>query len=305
MDRREFLKAPALGMLVPGVMALEKIVPAQQKNVTPPSATHQETAAFEQRLHQDFSTYTPGIEYFLLGNGDIQAAIQYCPDRSGDRPLSFLGLTIMDAERFSRKWSTFLFHPERGFERTAIGVGLDDAAFSVAPGTCKSVQWKYPDGVPVVAVSWSAGDCEVEEQFYVPHEGSLLFRAVRLKNNGTRERTAKVWLSLVPNFALFDDIAPDTQADTVHAHGFADMKLQCVDGKASVSGRYEMNVDLGQIKPDHAVTAKPIPPDRKRRRGIVRMITSRRLIKAQADPSASGHESLTLTSGGATARSGA
>jgi len=76
----------------------------------------------QQRLHQDFITYAPGIEYFMLGNGEIQAMVQYSPDRSGDLPQTFLGFTIFDPERLGRKWSTFLFHPERGFDRTPLTV---------------------------------------------------------------------------------------------------------------------------------------------------------------------------------------
>ena len=97
-------------------------------------------AEFPQKLHQDFVTYVPGIEYYMLGNGDIQAVLQYCPDRCGARPQSFLGLTLMDAERFARKWSTFLFHPETGFERTMVRVNLEGSEFSASPESFKSVR---------------------------------------------------------------------------------------------------------------------------------------------------------------------
>ena len=83
-------------------------------------------ARLPQRLHQDFETFIPGIEYFPMGNGDIQGMLQYCPVREGTNPPAFLGFTVMDAEKFTRKWSTFLFHPERGFERTMMTLVVDE-----------------------------------------------------------------------------------------------------------------------------------------------------------------------------------
>ena len=181
MKRREFLKAPAVGMILPVTVGKDLFEfnesPEQDRSKSPSIP-----AMIPQRVHQDFETYVQGIEYFPIGNGDIQAILQYSPSQAGDHPQSFLGLTIMDAEKFSRKWSTFLFHPEAGFGRTLLGVTVDGKRFTATPDTLKSVKWKLVVNVPVVSVTWKAGLFEVEEEFFVPSEGAFLFRVARLSN---------------------------------------------------------------------------------------------------------------------------
>ncbi len=91
MKRRDFLQTSAFGMLFSagavhdllGRRLLREDAPAGQP---PQGAQTQPAGRFEQRLHQDFVTFVPGIEYFFLGNGEIQAAVQYSPDRSGELP---------------------------------------------------------------------------------------------------------------------------------------------------------------------------------------------------------------------------
>ena len=134
------------------------------------------------------------MQYFYIGNGDIQGAVQYSP---GPGEESFLGFTLMDPENFCRKWSTFLFSPEHGLENTRLGVTIGTEAdgaeskagmypgvrgYSVTRDNFVAIGWEYPDGIPVVALDWNAGDCAVREEFFVPREGALLFRRVRLTN---------------------------------------------------------------------------------------------------------------------------
>ena len=111
MKRREFLKAPAISLLLPAAGGLSFNNAFALEMPQDPSSLTERARKHPQRLHQDFSTYQPGIEYFFIGNGEIQAVLQYLPDRSGEFPQTFLGLTVMDAERFSRKWSTYLYDP--------------------------------------------------------------------------------------------------------------------------------------------------------------------------------------------------
>src|ERR1035441_7316737 len=96
MKRREFLSAPVISLAVPAFARLGPLLPAGAENDAP---SPEGTVKVQQRLHQDFVTYAPGIEYFMLGNGDIQAVIQYSPDRKGDLPQTLLGFTIFDPER--------------------------------------------------------------------------------------------------------------------------------------------------------------------------------------------------------------
>ncbi len=243
MKRRVFLKAPALGIFLPAAFRFDGLL--QQPHRTGVQGAAGDPAAVEQRLHQDFSTYAPGVEYFLLGNGDLQAVLQYVPDRSGDRPQTFLGLTLMDAERFARKWSTLLFHPENGFQRTMLVISIDAQGYAATPETLSSIGWKYTSGVPSVSLVWKAGGCVVEEEFVPSAEGAILFREVTLENRGANPAKAGMYVPLVPSFALFDEIGPD--GSTIRGHGFADIRLQCLDASPSTSGRYDMNLSLGAI----------------------------------------------------------
>ncbi|HUI10424.1 MAG TPA: hypothetical protein VL221_08855 [Bacteroidota bacterium] len=245
MKRREFLAAPVLSLAAPALAGIEprlrSLLPGE------PGAVH---VTAQQRLHQDFVTYVPGIEYFMLGNGEIQAMLQHVPDRSGDLPQTFLGLTLFDPERFSRKWSTFLFDPERGLDRTRLSVFLPGKpGVAVAPENFTSVAWTYPQGIPTIECRWSAGAIGVTERLFVPSSGACLFRDVTLENRGSDAAAPKLYAALLPNFALFDEIGPEAATRTVRGRGFAEATLQSLDGDAAVSGRYDMAVSPGTIAP--------------------------------------------------------
>jgi len=245
MKRREFLAAPVLSLAAP---ALSGIEPRLRALAPDEPGTIRVTA--QQRLHQDFVTYVPGIEYFMLGNGEIQAMVQHVPDRSGNLPQTFIGLTIFDPERFARKWSTFLFDPERGLGLTKLAVIFPGKrGIAVTPENFTSIQWTYPDGIPTVECAWQAGEIAVTERLFVPSAGASLFRDVRLENRGGTTLAPKLYAALLPNFALFDEIGPDAATRTVRAGGFAEATLQSLDGATEVSGRYDMTVTPGPIPP--------------------------------------------------------
>ena len=247
MKRREFLAAPVFSLAAPALARMGPLLPADLENETQARAP---AVKVQQRLHQDFITYAPGIEYFMLGNGEIQAMIQYSPDRSGDLPQTFLGFTIFDPERLGRKWSTFLFDPERGFDRTRVSVIVGGkAGVSVTPENLSSVIWTYPRSIPAVECRWNAGMIGVVERFFVPVSGPHLFREVTLENRGTAPVDPKLYAALLPNFALFDDIGPDESTHTVRGRGFASLSLQSLDGDVVVSGRYDMTVAPGTLLP--------------------------------------------------------
>ena len=245
MKRREFLVAPVFSLAAPAFAHIGPLLPGDPENPAPAPGT---AVNVQQRLHQDFITYAPGIEYFMLGNGDIQAVVQYCPDRTGALPQTFLGLTVFDPERFGRKWSTFLFDPERGFERTRVSVIVGGkGGVSVAPENFSSVGWTYPRAIPTVECRWHAGTIGVVERFSVPASGALLFREVTLENNGAAPADLKLFAALLPNFALFDEIGPDEKSAAVRGRGFASISLRSLDGEVAVSGRYDMTVAPGTI----------------------------------------------------------
>jgi hypothetical protein len=257
MKRRDFIRTPILGALLPGLSAskaLERIGTLGDQPVP------ESPAVGVQRLHPDYVTYQPGIEYFYLGNGDIQGAVQYSPEPGEE---SFIGFTLMDPENFCRKWSTFLFSPEKGFTNTRLGVIVDSEGegaakagmypgvkgFSVARDNFASIGWEYPDSVPAVALAWNAGECTVKEEFFVPREGALLFRRVRLTNRSSSSLAVKLSLSLYANFGLFTDIRTDEKRRSARADGLASMSLFSLDPRSTVFGRYDVRTDLGRIGP--------------------------------------------------------
>ena len=260
MKRREFMATPLIGALLPGLVRSKPPGrPARPEEDGAPGTSKPPEGL--QRLHPDFVTYAPGIEYFYLGNGDIQGAVQYSPEPGEE---SFIGFTLMDPENFCRKWSTFLFSPEHGFENTRLGVTVGSGG---EPGEAKSgmypgvrgyavgrdnfvrIAWEYPDGVPVVALDWNAGECGVREEFFVPHEGALLFRRVRLTNHSAAPLSVSLSLSLYANFGLFTDIRTVGKNRRARADGLASMSLFSLDPLATVFGRYDVRVDAGRIAP--------------------------------------------------------
>ena len=254
MKRRQFLAAPAISLLVPASGALHSIASAGE--ILEGSQRPATLDKFPQRLHQDFVTYRPGVEYFFLGNGDIHAILQYQPDRSGDLPMTYLGLTLMDAERFSRKWSTYFFLPERGFERTMLSVSTGGKGYGATPASVEGVAWTQKDGVPVVVLRWKAGDLAVTEELFVPSDGGYLIRQVRLTNTSVAAAECTLGLALTPNFAIFDDIGPDRNDGSVHGRGYTEVTLRCLDGKVETVGRYDLRVTLPAIAPGGEATAR-------------------------------------------------
>jgi hypothetical protein len=242
MERRDFLKTPVLGLLLPGTVSIDGLA-----GLAEPGADGQ-ARKFQQKPHQDFETYIPGIEYFIIGNGDIMGVVQYCPDRTLERPPTFLGLTIMDAEHFARKSSTFLFHPEDGFGRSMLMVNVDGKGYSAEPEAFGTVEWKYPETVPVISARWNAGSCLVEEEVFAPAEGALLFRRVTVTNKGTAECHVSLWQRLCPNFVMFDEIVAEEKSRTVVGKGFATIRLVCPDEPVRVAGRYDMILDPFPLK---------------------------------------------------------
>lgn len=258
MKRREFMTTPLIGALLPGLTGRESPRSAPDP---PGPAPAPDSSAAVQRLHPDFVTYQPGIEYFYLGNGEIQGGVQFSPVPGEE---SFIGFTLMDPENFCRKWSTFLFSPERGFGNSRVGVtlgseGVVGAAkagmypgvrgFSVGRDNFVSIGWEYPDAVPVVALAWNAGECGVKEEFFTCHEGALLFRRVSVTNRSAAAIRVQLSLSLYANFGLFTDIRTDEKTKSARAHGLASMSLLALDPRRTVFGRYDVRTDQGTIEP--------------------------------------------------------
>lgn len=206
-------------------------------------------APSNERLNADYISFLPGVEYFLMGNGEIQGVVQYCKDNKVAPGSSLFGLTLMSAEHFSQKWTTFLYDAGHGFGNTLAWLGIDGKSYGVSDKSMKSVMWKYIDGVPVVSVVWSENGCEMEEQMFVPSEGPVLFRRLHVKNLDTASHKIELGLSLVPNIAQFDTVYTDAKNRTANAEGFTTLRMFCYEKDIRALGRYTIRAERGTVEP--------------------------------------------------------
>ncbi|MHB8580454.1 MAG: glycoside hydrolase family 15 protein [Ignavibacteriaceae bacterium] len=212
-------------------------------------------APFNENMNVDYISYLPGVEYFLMGNGDLQAVVQYCKDCTELGKGSFFGLTIMSAEHFSQKWSTFLYSSGHGFGNTLTSLGIDGMFYGLTPSSLKSIGWKYIDHVPVVSVIWRVSDCEMEEQLFVPSEGPLLFRRIHVRNLDVNAHKIELGLTLYPNIALFDNVYTDEHNMTANAEGFTTLRMLCMEKNVQTLGRYTLRTERGMIAPGQETEA--------------------------------------------------
>lgn len=111
--------------------------------------------------HPDVRTRLKDASYFFLGNGLIQAAVQFAPGGEGTP----LGLIVMNPERLGKKREALTIDLQNGLEPTIVrlvtpqGEGTPDA-------TGLGVEWTEHHGVPAVLANWAWNAIEVRERFY-------------------------------------------------------------------------------------------------------------------------------------------
>lgn len=150
----------------------------------------------EQKLHPDSQTNLPDTEYFFLGSGKIQAAIQW----SRNPDCTPLGIVLSMPHQFSRKWGSYLFHPELGLERTMITVIIDGIRYKPKHEDLK-VCWSEYEGTPNVLAIWHAGEYEVLQSFYTAPDSHALIEWVGVMGAG--EKKVEIETALYANPALF------------------------------------------------------------------------------------------------------
>ena len=121
------------------------------------------------RGHPDVRTRLADVSYFFLGNGLIQAAVQFAPGGEGTP----LGLLIMNPERLGKKRDALTMDAARGLEATAISIsgGPEPGSPELPPPATRAplaVEWTEHHGVPAVLARWSSGAFDVRERFYCP-----------------------------------------------------------------------------------------------------------------------------------------
>jgi hypothetical protein len=140
--------------------------------------------------HADVRTRLADVSYFFLGNGLIQAAVQFAPSGEGTP----LGLLVMNPERLAKKRDALTMHPTLGLEPTVIHLGAPGAHEGVAEPRAPALEglqvaWADAAGAPQVVATWSSDMGSVTERFSCPDpDTARLRRDVRVKlSQGRRE----------------------------------------------------------------------------------------------------------------------
>jgi hypothetical protein len=206
-----------------------------------------------QRLHPDAQTDPAGVEYFVLGNGHLIAAIQHATGAALAMGQTPLGLMLWDPHHFARKWSTYTFHPEWGLRRGMVTVRAGDETFAVDPATL-TVRRVYPDGVPVVEAQWPAGPYRVTERYWMAADAPLLLRDVTLHNPTAQAVPVAFTTTLYANHVLFSAHHTDHDAGALRADGYAHLEL-FADPVPTLNTRY-LTVDAGTAPPRGTAAAR-------------------------------------------------
>jgi hypothetical protein len=111
----------------------------------------------------DAKTTLPGVEYFFLGNGLIQAAVQV----GAAPPATPVGLLITDPERLGPKRRALTFDRQSGLAGTQVSLMRGRTVHRPAVKAVRA-RWLREAPVPSVEAAWRAGPFRVSEIFYCP-----------------------------------------------------------------------------------------------------------------------------------------
>ena len=127
----------------------------------------------------DAKTTLAGVDYFFLGNGLIQAAVQVCTSGQGTP----VGLLILHPEQLRSKRRALTFDPQHGLAPTAVTIRVGTRVFA-PQGPTLEARWADIGGVPAVQVTWQADDLRVTEIFYCHDQRSpCLTRIIRVRKS--------------------------------------------------------------------------------------------------------------------------
>lgn len=113
--------------------------------------------------HPDVRTRLKDVSYFFLGNGLIQAAVQWAPAGEG----SPVGLLVMDPEVLGKKREALTMDQDSGLEKTMLRVTTEQAVLGPEPGAVQA-RWLAGAAVPTVQVAWDKKPLRVEERLSCP-----------------------------------------------------------------------------------------------------------------------------------------
>ncbi|MFH0945005.1 MAG: hypothetical protein V2A76_07390 [Planctomycetota bacterium] len=131
----------------------------------------------------DARTDLRGVDYFFLGNGLVQGAVQVDPSGAGTP----LGLLLLHPEWFGPKRTALTFDPETGLAGTVVRIEHPEGTAEPLSGEVDA-RWTDVDGIPAVRAGWRSGDLSVTETFYCPDRTrARLVREVSLRSKSALE----------------------------------------------------------------------------------------------------------------------
>jgi hypothetical protein len=135
----------------------------------------------------DAWTTLPGVDYYFLGNGRIQAAVQVCSKGPG----TAAGLLIMDPYTLGPKSRALSFAPDSGLRPTLVTIATENGLYSAAAERVRA-GWVRKGDLPAVRVAWPGRGFICEETFFCPDR-----RRPRVGREITIKRRSKKTLEAV------------------------------------------------------------------------------------------------------------
>jgi hypothetical protein len=186
--------------------------------------------------HPDVRTRLTDTDYFFLGNGHIQAAIQVC--RSGEGTP--LGLLIMNPERFGPKRAALTCDPTSGLRGTTVEVEAGRVRYEPHPRDVRA-DWEVGAEIPTVRATWQAGEIRVEERFSCPDSDlPRIVREVRVRADHPVPGPLVLYLGPTPSCELPQDLAPAREAVAILIH-----EIHAAGREAKAEARWETDESRG------------------------------------------------------------
>ncbi len=190
----------------------------------------------------DVKTNLRDVQYYFLGNGFIQAAVQVCPSGDG----TALGLALMHPEKFGPKRRVLNFDPAKGLQPTQLVLFSGKARYVAGPNEIEAT-WADLDGVPAARISWRCEICAVVELFYCPDQREpRLVRQITLKNLDGQERAVICELGTTDQLITEKVMLPIGKAHTL----FFEYRLVGEEGAGRIECtlRKELRVHLKAVE---------------------------------------------------------
>ncbi len=128
--------------------------------------------------HPDVRTYLKDVSYFFLGNGLIQAAVQFSPSNDG----SPYGLLIMDPEKLRFKRDSYSMDNISGLKNTMLSIINSNTKEELILENI-SAGWSHINGVPSAEIWWDSKQLMICERFYCPDNcKTRLIRQIIINN---------------------------------------------------------------------------------------------------------------------------